>query len=89
MAIFNEIRSYRRLEIYSTLALVSSRATTRGAEPSSEQRRTEDKVSLQFFTGALMPRCSYTAQEFLLLSREHAWAAAEPPEVHLGTPNHE
>ena len=58
--IFNEIRSYRSLDIYA-----------RGCKPSRDDPRpraflgaAEEKVSLPLFTGTPVPRCSYTAQEF-------------------------
>ena len=55
------MRSGRTGAWRSTLAPISSRATTRGAELSWERRR----ASLApFFTSTPMPRCSYTAQEF-------------------------
>ena len=57
---FNEARSHRSLEIY---------ARTGGLSRDDPRRRAflgtaEDKVSLQFFTGTPVPRCSYTAQDF-------------------------
>ena len=59
-AIFNEIRSYRRLEIYARACELSRDDPRRRAFLGAA----EDKVSLQFFTGTPMPRCRYTAQEF-------------------------
>ena len=59
-AIFNEVRSYRRLAIHARACELSRDDPRRRAFLGAA----EGKVSLQFFTGRPMPGRSYTAQEF-------------------------
>ena len=80
---FNDIRSYRSLEI-NTRACKLPRYDPRRRALLGEA---EDKASLLFFTGTPMPRSSYST--VALFSQERARAAAEPPEFRLGAPNHE
>ena len=58
-AIFNEIRSYRSMEIHARACELSRGDPRRRVFVGAA----EEKVSLEFFTGTPIPRCSYTAQE--------------------------